>query len=417
MAINEQPPTSKPPPTSTPPTEGYACTARNNRIAFENDSKNGRYANKNPDASAEAYNKLFHRIYEEAAEEEKSGMCNPNSTTPNPKYIPSGDLSKMLEETSKRGLNLKYKPDGSLDLSDPDTMQAVVQMGKEGVRVAEAEANKNKPPNESKSGSGSGGGGSGGGSGGGQGSAMTGAGAGTGGGGSSGGGSGGGQPSGGGGSSGGGGPGSLTPKEPAKDEAEKEAAKKKCLDTINQLNAAIGNAYVALNRDAQILAEPSMAALGAINAGAIDACSKASQLQDVLNRVVAAGQAVATGGQGGAVQTETVNPLNGTVVKQTAWFDPDTGDCVTQTDTISNTGAASSVVATTKPTGKTTAVNVPPAGNPNTTVDPKTGKTQSGLTPAGASNPTNWGNLLFWGAVGLVGVTVLTSGGGGKKKR
>jgi len=137
MAINEQPPKSTPP-TSTPPTEGYACTARNNRIACENDSKNGRYANKNPDASAEAYNKLFQRIYEEAAEEEKSGMCNPNSTTPNPKYIPSGDLSTMLAETSKRGLNLKYKPDGSLDLSDPDTMQAAVNMGKEGVRVAEA---------------------------------------------------------------------------------------------------------------------------------------------------------------------------------------------------------------------------------------------------------------------------------------
>ena len=160
MAINEQPPTSKPP-TSTPPTEGYACTARNNRIAFENDARRGAFANKKPDASAEGYNKLFQRIYEEAAEEDKSGMCNPNSTTPNPKYIPSGDLSKMLEETSKRGLNLKYKPDGSLDLSDPDTMQAVVQMGKEGVRVAEAEANKNKPPGESKSGSGSGGGGSG----------------------------------------------------------------------------------------------------------------------------------------------------------------------------------------------------------------------------------------------------------------
>lgn len=399
MAINEQPPTSKPPtstpPTSTPPTEGYACTARNNRIAFENDSKNGRYANKNPDASAEAYNKLFQRIYEEAAEEEKAGTCNPNSTTPNPKYIPSGDLSTMLAETSKRGLNLKYKPDGSLDLSDPDTMQAAVNMGKEGVRVAEAEVNKNKPPDESKSGSGSGGGGSGGGSGGGMPAGMTG--------------------------SGGGGPGSLTPQEPAKDEAEKEAAKKKCLDTINQLNAAIGNAYVALNRDAQILAEPSMAALGAINAGAIDACTKASQLQDVLNRVVAAGQAVATGGQGGAVQTETVNPLNGNVVKQTSWYDPDTGDCVTQTDTISSAGEVSSVVAITKTTGKTTAVNVPPAGNPNTTINPKTGKTQSGLTPAGASNPTNWGNLLFWGAVGLVSVTILNSGGdknsGGGKKR
>ena len=327
-------------------------------------------------------------------------MCNPDSTTPNPKYIPSGDLSTMLAETSKRGLSLKYKPDGSLDLSDPDTMQAVVQMGKEGVRVAEAEVNKNKPPDESKSGSGSGGGGSGGGSGGGMPAGMTG----SGGGGSSGGGSGGGQP-----------PPQPQPQEPAKTDSEKEAAKQKCLDTINQLNAAIGNAYVALNRDAQILAEPSMAALGAINAGAIDACTKASQLQDVLNRVVAAGQAVATGGQGGAVQTETVNPLNGYVVKQTAWYDPATGDCITQTDTLSSTGAASSVVATTKPTGKTTAVNVPPAGNPNTTVDPKTGKTQSGLTPAGASNPTNWGNLLFWGAVGLVGVTIL-NGGGGKKR-
>ena len=205
----------------------------------------------------------------------------------------------------------------------------------------------------------------------------------------------------------------MTPKEPAKDDAEKEAAKKKCLDTINQLNAAIGNAYVALNRDAQILAEPSMAALGAINAGAIDACTKASQLQDVLNRVVAAGQTVAAGGQGGAVQTETVNPITGNVVKQTAWYDPATGDCVTQTDTLSNTGAASSVVTTTKITGQTTSVNVPPAGNPNTTIDPKTGKTQSGLTPAGASNPTNWGNLLFWGAVGLVGVTILNGGGGG----
>ena len=404
MAINEQPPKSTPPtstpPTSTPPTEGYACTARNNRIAFENDAKSGRYANKNPDASAEAYNKLFQRIYEEAVDEDKSGMCNPSSTTPNPKYIPTGDLSKMLEETSKRGLNLKYKPDGSLDLSDPDTMQAVVNMGKEGVRVAEGELNKNKPPDESKSGSGSGGGGSGGGSGGGMPAGMTGSGGGTGGG--SGGGSGGGQPP-------------PQPQEPAKTDSEKEAAKQKCLDTINQLNSAIGNAYVALNRDAQILAEPSMAALGSINAGAIDACTKASQLQDVLNRVVAAGQAVATGGQGGAVQTETVNPITGNVVKQTAWYDPKTGDCVTQTDTLSNTGAASSVVATTKPTGQTTAVNVPPAGNPNTTVDPKTGKTQSGLTPAGASNPTNWGNLLFWGAVGLVGVTIL-NGGGGKKR-
>ena len=285
---------------------------------------------------------------------------------------------------------MKYKPDGSLDLSDPDTMQAVVQMGKEGVRVAEAEANKNKPPIESKSGSGSGGGGSGGGSGGGMPAGMT--------------GSGGGQP-----------PPQPKPQEPAKTDSEKEAAKQKCLDTINQLNSAIGNAYIALNRDAQILAEPSMAALGAINAGAIDACTKASQLQDVLNRVVAAGQTVAAGGQGGAVQTEIVNPLNGNVVKQTAWYDPATGDCVTQTDTLSNTGVASSVVTTTKITGQTTAVNVPPAGNPNTTVDPKTGKTQSGLTPAGASNPTNWGNLLFWGAVGLVGVTILNKGGGKKR--
>ena len=373
MAINEQPPKQP-----TGDAAGYACTAQQDLIAFTNKSRSGAFANPNPNASAEAYNSTYYALIEAAAAEEKMG-CDPNSNTPNPAYEKDHKAIEGLEEFSKAGKTIKLKPDGSWDLSDPDTMAAAVQIGKETVRLNDAEANKNKPPDESKSGSeGGGGGGSGGGS-------------------------------------GGGGPGSLTPQEPAKDDAEKEAAKQKCLDTINQLNSAIGNAYIALNRDAQILAEPSMAALGSINAGAIDACTKASQLQDVLNRVVAAGQAVATGGQGGAVQTETVNPITGNVVKQTAWYDPKTGDCVTQTDTLSNTGAASSVVATTKPTGQTTAVNVPPAGNPNTTVDPKTGKTQSGLTPAGASNATNWGNLLFWGAVGLVGVTLL-NGGGGKRR-
>ena len=162
-----------------------------------------------------------------------------------------------------------------------------------------------------------------------------------------------------------------------------------------------------------------MSSLGSLGGGAIDACTEYAQWQDALNKVVAAGQAVAAGGQGGAVQTATVNPLTGTLTKQTAWFDPATGDCWGQTDTVSANGATSSVVTKTTPTGQTTGAVVN-ATNPNTTINTATGKTNSGLTPAntgsGANTTTNWGNLLFWGAAGLVVVSIMSGSGGGKRK-
>lgn len=192
-----------------------------------------------------------------------------------------------------------------------------------------------------------------------------------------------------------------------------------CQTKIQELNAAIGNAYVALPLDAQQLAAPVMKDIGTINSSASDVCTQASQLQDILNKVVAAGQTVAAGGQGGAVQTTTVNPLTGVKTTQTAWYDPATGDCWGQTDTLSSTGATSSVQTKTTPSGKTTAQNIPAGGNPNTTVNTATGKTTSGLTPAntgsGANTSSNWGSLLFWGAAGLVAVSLM--GGSGGKRR
>ena len=189
--------------------------------------------------------------------------------------------------------------------------------------------------------------------------------------------------SGSGGGSGGGGTPTPTPTEPQKPattDAEKEAAKMQCQTKIQELNAAIGNAYVALSHDAQQLAAPVMQSLATINASASDVCTQASQLQDVLNKVVAAGQTVAAGGQGGAVQTTTVNPLTGVKTTQTAWYDPATGDCYGQTDTVSSTGATSSVQTKTTSSGQTTAQNIPAGGNPNTTVNAATGKTTNGVS-------------------------------------
>ena len=135
---------------------GYSCTAAQNLAAFWQKSKEGAFKNSNPDASATAYNNTRQRLIEAALEEEKTGMCNPDSTTPNPKYEKDTAAIAGLEDISKRGITIKLNHDGSWDLSDPDTMQAAVQIGKESVVQNDADANKNKPPDSSGSGSGGG---------------------------------------------------------------------------------------------------------------------------------------------------------------------------------------------------------------------------------------------------------------------
>lgn len=319
---------------SEAPAGNYQCTARQNRIMFEDAARSGKFQQAGGgEGDASAYNSMYAQLYEAEAEEARQGTCDPTSTTPNPEYSDMGAKIDGLAAAAASGKTIKVKPDGSWDLSDPDTAAIAAKVGLEEKKAGE-EPGK---PSESGSGqSGGGGGGSGSGSGG---SAME------------------GMSGGGGGSSGGGGGGGTpTPEQPRPPATDREAAAQECRAKLGELKGATQAAYNNLTAQDKAKAAAVMAGVGTISES--DPCAAVNQWQSALNKVVAANSDMGNA----AVETKTINPITGELVTQTAWYDPQTNDCYSAETYQAQGGAPAQVVTKTTPTGVTTGVTAAAGG-------------------------------------------------------